>query len=151
MNSGVEDGSNQFSDLPNWLRAGEELIVEEWVHGFDTVFESGLDGLNAFFDALSISWNISEGCDNFIWHGEIINASLMRLTTLSVMVLDEWSNEMDHLGEVLGELGKLFSGFTLFAFHGGVVVLFFPHFITGYWDHVSIVGSRILKLWGLHL
>jgi len=59
MGAGVKNSDDQLSNLPNWVRSTVELVIEEWMHGFEAILECRLDGLDAFFDGFPISWNLT--------------------------------------------------------------------------------------------
>jgi len=108
MDTSVENCNNVLGNLSDWIRATVELVIEEWMHGLDTVFEGSLDGLHALFDALTLPWNLAQGGNDLSWHGKVVDPGGVWLAALSVMLPDEWSDEREELVEiflVLYELG----------------------------------------------
>lgn len=104
MDTSIENCDNVFSNLADGIRATVELVIEEWVHGFDTVLEGSLDRLDALFNALSFAWNITQGSQNLSRHGEVVDRGAVRLAALSVMLLDQWLDELEELLKIFLEL-----------------------------------------------
>jgi len=49
----------ELSYLTYGVRSAIQFVVEKWMHGFEAVFESCLDGLYALLNTLSFHWNFT--------------------------------------------------------------------------------------------
>ena len=76
------------------------------MHGLDTVLEGSLDGLDTFFDALSLLWNLTQGCEDLSWHGEVVDLGVVWSATLGVVLVDQGSDELEELLKLSLELNE---------------------------------------------
>jgi len=74
------------------------------VHGLHAVLEGGLDGLDTFFDALSLHWDVTQSSQDLSWHREVVDLGLVWLATFGVVIVDQGLDELDELFELGLEL-----------------------------------------------
>lgn len=115
MDASVKDSNDKLSDLADGVGAAIKFIVEKGMHCFDAILESGLDCLNALFDALSLLWDLPQCSQDFSWHGEVVDLCVVWSATLSVMIVDQWCDELNELFEVCLELDKVLANLRKLA------------------------------------